>query len=137
MYFIFKYLFFLQLVKMVRIDFLYGVMFLIIIQFFLLFFYVFGYLDVQRYLYVYYNDVFYEYLIEYVFEYMDYKIILFFFCEIVVFLFVNCNILMGWVLRFQIYCYCLIYFVFSIVSLYIYFIRYINIIVMLIDDIMV
>lgn len=99
MHFIFKYLFSLQSVKMARIDFLYGVMFLIIIQLSPLFFYAFGYLDARRYLHVYHNDAFYEHSTEHVLEYMDYKIILFLLCEIVALLFVNCNTSMGRVSR--------------------------------------
>lgn len=121
---------------MARIDFLYGVMFLITIQLSPLFFYAFGYLDAQRYLHVYHNDAFYEHSAEHVLEYMDYKIILFLLCEIVALLFVNCNTSMGRVSRLQIQCYRPIHFVPCIVSLYIHFIRYTNITAMLTDDIM-
>lgn len=121
---------------MARIDFLYGVMFLITIQLSPLFFYAFGYLDAQRYLHVYHNDAFYEHSTEHVLEYMDYKIILFLLCEIVALLFVNCNTSMGRVSRLQIQCYRPIHFVPCIVSLYIHFIRYTNITAMLTDDIM-
>lgn len=121
---------------MARIDFLYGVIFLIIIQLSPLFFYVFGYLDAQRYVHVYHKDAFYEHSTELVPVYTNYKIILFLLCEIVALLFVNCNISMGRVSRFQIQCYRPIHFVPCIVSLYIHFIRYTYITAMLSDDIM-
>lgn len=121
---------------MARIDFLYCLKFLITIQLFPFFFYVFGYLDAQRYLHLYHKDSFYEHSTELVPVYTNYKIILFLLCEIVALLFVHCNTSMGRVSRFQIQCYRPIHFVPCIVSLCIHFIRYTNITAMLSDDIM-